>query len=102
MVAVVENRTAIEGVVRAERDADAGLVELDVDVASAGPVAGFPDLLTPNHPAGAPWTLRVRRDELPAGPLVGRSVRGHAALAGPGVLRLVTQDPAPELGPAQG
>ena len=56
-------------------------------------------MLTVNQPAEEPWVLLVRRDALPAEDLTGWRVHGCAAMAGPGVLRLVTTDPTPELEP---
>lgn len=101
MVAVRENRTEIDGVVRSVSSVgdDDSRLELVVEVTRSGPVEGYPDILTANQPAGEPWVLLVRRDELPAEDLTGWRVRGCAAMAGPGVLRLVTADPALELEP---
>jgi len=101
MVAVNENRTQIEGVVRSVSPpgADDDQLELVVDVTTSGPVDGYPDMLTANQPAARPWVLRARRAELPAGDLTGWRVRGCAAMAGPGVVRLVAADPAPQLEP---
>jgi len=103
MVAVRENRTEIDGVVRSVSSVgdDDSRLELVVEVTRSGPVEGFPDMLTANQPAEEPWVLLVRRDELPAEDLTGWRVRGCAAMAGPGVLRLVTTDPAPELEPPE-
>jgi hypothetical protein len=103
MVAVRENRTEIHGVVQSVSSVgdDDSRLELVVDVTRSGPVEGYPDMLTANQPAEEPWVLLVRRDELPAEDLTGWRVHGCAALAGPGVLRLVTADPAPELEPPE-
>ena len=46
MVAVVENRTAVVAVVEGQRDVDEVLVELVLDVTEAGPVEGYPDLVS--------------------------------------------------------
>lgn len=100
MVAVVENRTAVVAVVEGQRDVDEVLVELVLDVAEAGPVEGYPDLVSGQVGADRSLVVRARRAELPAGELVGSRLRGQVALAGPGVVRLVTAPPdAPELTP---
>ena len=103
MVAVRENRTEIDGVVQSMSSIgdDDSRLELVVEVTRSGPVEGYPDMLTANQAAGEPWVLLVRRDELPAEDLTGWRVRGCAAMAGPGVLRLVTAGPAPELEPPE-
>jgi hypothetical protein len=103
MVAVRENRTEIDGVVRSMSSLgdDDSRLELVVEVTRSGPVEGYPDMLTANQPAEEPWVLLVRRDELPAEDLTGWRVHGCAAMAGPGVLRLVTADPAPMLEPPE-
>ena len=101
MVAVRENRTEIHGVVRSVSSVgvDDIRLELVVEVTESGPVDGYPDMLTANQPAEEPWVLLVRREALPAEDLTGWRVHGCAAMAGPGVLRLVTTDPTPELEP---
>jgi hypothetical protein len=100
MVAVVENRTAVVAVVGGQRDVDEVLVELVLDVAEAGPVEGYPDLVSGQLPADRTLVVRARRAELPGTDLVGSRLRGQVALAGPGVVRLVTSPPdAPELTP---
>ena len=103
MVAVRENRTEIDGVVRSVSSLgdDDSRLELVVEVSRSGPVEGYPDMLTANQSPEEPWVLLVHRDELPAGDLTGWRVRGCAAMAGPGVLRLVTTDPSPVLEPPQ-
>ncbi|WP_146192397.1 hypothetical protein [Cellulomonas sp. WB94] len=99
-----ENRTEIDGVVQSVSSVgdDDSRLELVVQVRRSGPVEGYPDMLTANQPAEEPWVLLVHRDELPAEDLTGWRVHGCAAMAGPGVLRLVTTDPAPELEPPEG
>lgn len=101
MVAVQENRTRITGTVTAVApDAGGGpFVDLDVEVAGSEPVDGYPDLLTPNQPTDRPWVLRARAEELPETDVTGWRLQGCAALAGPGVVRLVGVDPAPVLTP---
>ena len=103
MVAVRENRTEIDGVVQSMSSLgdDDSRLELVVEVTRSGAVEGYPDMLTANQPAEEPWVLLVRRDELPAEDLTGLRVHGCAAMAGPGVLRLVTADPAPVLKPPE-
>ena len=104
MAPVVENRTSIVGVVRsmAPAGADGTQVELDLEVESTGPVEGYPDLVTQYVGEDGSLTVVARKDELPEGDLVGWRVRGQVALAGPGVVRLVTYGPdAPELTPPE-
>jgi hypothetical protein len=95
MAPVVENRTAIVGVVRsmAAADADGEQVELDLEVESTEPVEGYPDLVTQHVGEDGSLTVVARKDELPEGDLTGWRVRGPVALAGPGVVRLVTYGP---------
>src|SRR5450830_1547618 len=99
MVAVRENRTEIDGVVQSMSSLgdDDSRLELVVEVTRSGAVEGYPDMLTANQPAEEPWVLLVRRAE----DLTGWRVHGCAAMAGPGVLRLVTADPAPVLEPPE-
>lgn len=93
MVAVVPNRTAVDGVVRAVRPHGADHVDVDLDVLRCEPVAGVPDLLGPNQPTDRPWTVLARRDDLPADlsddALVGQRLTALATLAGPEVIRLL-------------
>ena len=95
MVPVVENRTSIVGVVRsmAPADAEGAQVALDLEVEATAPVEGYPDLVSQHVAEDGSLTVVARRDEVPEGDLVGWRVRGQAALAGPGVVRLVTYGP---------
>ena len=99
MVAARHNRTAVVAFIQAVRDQGEDLVELELSVRSTSPVDGEPDLLTGNQPADQPWTVRARRSELPEGDLTGWEVTGEATLAAPGVVRLITAEPAPTLTP---
>lgn len=104
MVAVVENRTAIVALVRSMAPAgdDGTQVELDLEVESTGPVEGYPDLVTQYVVGNGSLTVVARKDEIPEGDLSGWRVRGQVALAGPGVVRLITfGDDAPELTPPE-
>lgn len=99
MVAARKNRTAVVAFIQSVRERGEDVVELDLSVQSTAPVEGQPDLLTSNLPADQSLTMIARRSELPDGDLTGWEVSGEATLAGPGVVRLVTAEPAPVLTP---
>lgn len=101
MVAARKNRTAVVAFIQAVREQGEDLVELELSVQSTAPVEGQLDLLTSNLPVDQPWTMIARRSELPEGDLTGWEVSGEATLAGPGVVRLITAEPAPVLTPPE-
>ena len=94
MVAPIENRTEIDGVVtsRTPHESVDRWDVLEVRVADTAPVEGYPDLLSrqvSEQPSGT-LTIATDRSHLPDGDLDGWHFHGQAMLAGPGVIRAVT------------
>ncbi len=80
MVQVIENRTALGGVV--ERvDGDAGAASVTLRVEQADPVPGFANLLEDRRGESITLTLPLDAGQVPPSP--GERIRFQARLAGP-------------------
>jgi hypothetical protein len=86
---VIENQTAIEGIVVSRRP-HVTLRDFDclaLAVSSVSAVPGKADLLSARLPG--PLSFAVRREWLPAGDLRGWALRAQITLAGPDLIRAV-------------
>lgn len=102
MVAPVENRSFLTGVVRSRRRSPE--VErwdlLEIEVGSVVPLDDRPSIV--HAPPEVPLEIAVDRADLPPGDLVGWSFAGPVRLAGPGRVAAVPTaagEGAPELRP---
>jgi hypothetical protein len=95
MVQVVENRTDIEGVVRARLPHPAldTFDVLQVEVTAARPVEGVADILSSR--LGSVIELNVKRSLLPGDDISGHRIRCRAYVGGPGEI-FAESDPAPD------